>query len=76
MTTKAALIATVSIMIGAIILGLSALFAFIDPTAQNANERAALLGQGMGLLCMIPLGGVWILWAARFRKERERRNRQ
>ncbi|HUQ71131.1 MAG TPA: hypothetical protein VM165_16510 [Planctomycetaceae bacterium] len=75
MTTKSALIATAMIAIGAIVLGLSATFAFVDPTARNANERAALLGQGMALLCLIPLGAIWILWAARFQKERERKQR-
>ena len=73
MTTKIAIIATVSIVIGVIVLGLAALFLFVDPRAPNANERAALLGQGMAMLCLIPLGVIWIMWAARFRKERERR---
>lgn len=73
MTTKLAIIATVCIVLGAIVLGLAALFLFVDPNARGANDRAALLGQGVAMLCLIPLGVIWIIWAVRFRKERERK---
>jgi len=75
MTTKNAIIATVIIMIGAVLLGLAVLLLFFDLNVRNANERAALLGQGVAKLCVIPLAVVWIMWGARFRKDREQRQR-
>jgi len=75
MTTKTAIIATVTILIGAIVLGLAVLFLFGDPSARNANQSAGLLGQGIAMVCLIPLFVIWIMWAARFRKERERKQR-
>jgi hypothetical protein len=75
MTTKVAIISTIGVVIGVIVLGFAILFLFMDPQARNANERASMLGQGLAMLCMIPLGGIWITWAARFRKEREQRQR-
>lgn len=75
MTTKVAVIATVAIVIGAIVLGLGALFLFVDFNARNANDRAGQIGQGVAMLCLIPLAFVWIMWAARFRKEREKKQR-
>lgn len=68
MTTKTAVIATVAIVIGAMVLGLAGLFLFSRPSPRNAE----MLGQGVALLIMIPIGVIWILWADRFRKERER----
>lgn len=75
MTTKAAVIATVGIVIGAIVLGLVALFFLVDTNARGATERAGLVGQGAAMLCLIPLAVIWITWAARFRRERERKQR-
>jgi len=75
MTTKVAIIATVSIVIGAIVLGLAMLFLFLDPNARNAEERAALLGQGFAMLCLIPIAVIWFMWAVRVRKERERKQK-
>lgn len=75
MTTKVAVIATVSILTGAIVLGLAVLFLFLDPNTRGAEERAALLGQGIAMLCLIPLGVIWIMWAARFRREREQKQK-
>lgn len=72
MTMKAALIASLAIMSEAIEVGLVLLFLFVDPRAANANERAALLGQGVAMLCLVPLAVIWIKWAAEYRKERER----
>jgi cadmium resistance protein CadD (predicted permease) len=73
MTTKTAIIATVAIFVGALLLATVVLMLFIDPNARDATERAGQLGQGIGLLCLIPLGVIWIMWAARVRKERERK---
>ena len=73
MTTKIAVIATAAIAVGAILIGLGLLFLFVDPNSRNAEERAAMLGQGMGLACLVPLAVIWIMWAARIRKERERK---
>ena len=75
MTTKVAIISTVAILLGALLLGFLALYLFIDPRRGDANERAAMLGQGLAMLCLLPIGGVWIMWAARFRAERERKGR-
>jgi hypothetical protein len=74
MTTKTAIIATVGVVLGAIGLGLGVLFLTLDPSARDASERAARLGDGMAKLMAIPIGAIWILWAVRFRKDRERQN--
>ena len=72
MTTRTAIIATVAIVGGAIVLLLGVLFLFVDPSAANANQRAALLGQSIATLCLIPLGVIWIMWAVRVRNARKR----
>ncbi|HIM29239.1 MAG TPA: hypothetical protein EYG57_06750 [Planctomycetes bacterium] len=74
MTTKFAIIASAAIVIGAAVAGLVVLFMFVDLRA--GNERAALLGRGFGIFCLVPLGVVWIMWAVHFRKEREKKQRQ
>jgi hypothetical protein len=76
MTTKAAIIATLATLVGVVGVGLLLLLLFVDPNARNAQERGKLLGEGLALLCMLPLGAIWILWAARFRKEREAKQNQ
>ena len=73
MTTKVALIATAAIAVGAIVLGLGLLFLFVDPNSRNAEQRAAMLGQGMAMACLVPLAVIWIMWAVRIRKDRERK---
>ena len=73
MTTKVVLIATAVIGVGAIVLGLGLLFLFVDPNSRNAEQRAAMLGQGMAMVCLVPLAVIWIMWAVRIRKERERK---
>lgn len=75
MTTKVAILATIAILVGGTILGLAVLFLFIDPAARNANDRAAMLGQGLAVTSLIPLFVIWILWADRFRRERERKKK-
>lgn len=75
MTTKAAIISTVGILAGVLVLGFIALFLFVDPRSASANERAAMLGQGCALLGLFPIAVVWIMWASRFRAERERKQR-
>jgi hypothetical protein len=72
MTTKRAIALTFGIIAAAIGLGLLVLFWYVDPSARGAGKRATWLGQGLAIVCLIPLGGVWIMWADRFRKERER----
>lgn len=73
MTTKHAIIATVGILLVAFVLGLVVLFWLVESGAKGVNERAELLGQGLGILCFIPLGIIWGIWAKRFRKERDRK---
>lgn len=75
MTTKKAIIATMCTGILALVLGIAALFLFVDFNAPNAEQRAASLGQGMAVVCAIPLAIIWIMWADRFRKDRERKQR-
>jgi cadmium resistance protein CadD (predicted permease) len=74
MTTKTAIIATVAVFIGTIVLTIVVLVLFINPNARDATQRASQLGQGIGMLCLIPLGVIWIMWAARVRKEREQKS--
>jgi hypothetical protein len=75
MTTKAAILWTVGIALGELVLGLLVLFLFVDIKAPNANQRAAALGQGFAMLSLFPLAAVWLMWAVRVRKERERKQR-
>lgn len=75
MTTKVAILSTIGILAGALLLGLVAMFLLVDLRSGNANQRAAMLGQGFAMLSLIPIGIVWILWAGRFRAERERKQR-
>ena len=67
MTTKVAVVSTIAIILGAVVIGLGILF-------LSGGRNAELLGQGLGMLVLLPLFAIWILWADRFRKERERRN--
>lgn len=76
MTTKRAIIATVAILLIALVLGFGALFMFVKPSSRNANAQAAQIGQGVAGVCLVPLGIVWILWAARVRKEREEKQKK
>jgi hypothetical protein len=69
MTTKVAIIATLVVGLVAMVLGLAVLFLFAG------GRNAELLGQAFGMLTLVPLGIIWIMWADRFRKERERRNK-
>ncbi len=70
MTTKAAIIVSVVTIVGALVVGLAVLL-FSKPSSRGAE----MLGQGLGVLALIPLFIVWILWADRFRKEREKRKK-
>jgi hypothetical protein len=71
MKTKTAVLSSLGVVLAALVLSVVLLVGFVNPNSRRAAERAALLGQGVGLLCLIPLGGIWLLWAARVRKERE-----
>ena len=73
MTTKAAIIATAVVFGVALILSIALLVMFVNPNSANANERAGQLGQGMAMLCLFPLAGIWIMWAARVRQERDKK---
>ncbi len=76
MKLKTAIIASVGVAIGGLVLGIVLCLLFINPNASNANERASMLGQGIGTMCMFPLFVIWILWAIRVRKERNEKNKQ
>jgi ABC-type antimicrobial peptide transport system permease subunit len=69
MTTKIAVIASVVSVVAAMVIGLVITFLFAGTTSQNAQ----MIGQGMGMLTLVPLLVIWVLWADRFRKEREKR---
>jgi hypothetical protein len=75
MTTKAAILWTVGIVLADIVVGLIVLFVFVDLNAPGASKRANLLGQGFGMLPLVPLFIIWILWASRVRREREQKAR-
>ena len=70
MTTKVAVISTIATILGALVIGLVILF-LVKPSSRNAE----MLGQGIGFATMAPLLVIWVLWADRFRKEREKRKR-
>ncbi|RLT10997.1 MAG: hypothetical protein DWI24_07945 [Planctomycetota bacterium] len=59
----------------AIVLGLGLLFWFVDTTKPGADQRASMLGESVGFLCMIPFGVIWFMWAMQVRKERKQKNR-
>lgn len=71
MTTKSAVICTIAIFVATLILSVALIALFIDPRSPAATQRAGQLGQAVGIVCLLPLGAVWISWAARVRKERE-----
>jgi cadmium resistance protein CadD (predicted permease) len=73
MTTKAAIIATIVTFVATIVVSIILLVVFVNPRSARANERASQLGQGVGMACLLPLGGIWISWAARRRKQREQK---
>ena len=73
MTTKTAVVATVAIVLAAIAGGFALLWFFVDPNAPGAKQRSEMLGQGLAFLTLVPLFIIWVLWAARFRQERERK---
>ena len=75
MTTKVAILSTIGIVIAELVIGLLVLFLFVDLQAPGANRRAEALGQGMAMLAVIPIGAVWVMWAVRVRKDRERKQR-
>lgn len=75
MTTKAAILWTLGVVLGEMALGLLVLFLFIDVNSASANRRAAALGQGFAMLSLLPVGAIWLMWAAGVRKERERKAR-
>ena len=72
MTTKKAIIATLLILVVALGVGLLMLFLFVDPNTRAGKARAALLGQGMAILSLVPIGIIWFAWALRVRKARDR----
>jgi len=73
MTTKVAILSSVGIVLGVIVLGLGLLAVFVDPATRSGMARAEMLGQGLAMLALLPLGAIWILWASRVRKEREQK---
>lgn len=73
MTTKAAILASMATVVGAIVLSILFLVIFIKPSSPGAQRRAGQLGQAVGMVTLLPLGGIWIAWAARVRKEREKK---
>jgi hypothetical protein len=75
MTTKAAIIATIATLVLTIVVSIILMVVFINPNSASAKRRASQLGEGVGIVCLIPLGGIWIAWAARVRKEREQRKK-
>lgn len=71
MSTKAAILASIGIFVGLLLIAIVLLVMFVDPSTRRATERASLIGQGVGMAGLVPLFVIWILWAARVRKERE-----
>jgi hypothetical protein len=55
MTTKIAIIATLAIGPGAIVLGPAVLF------LVAGGRKAKSLGKGFAMLALIPIGGIWIM---------------
>ena len=71
MSTKAAILASLGICLGLLLIGIVLMVLFIDPSTRRGVERASLIGQGMGMAGLVPLFIVWMLWAMRVRKDRE-----
>jgi cadmium resistance protein CadD (predicted permease) len=71
MSTKAAILASIGIFVALLLIAVVLLVMFVDPSTRRATERAGLIGQGVGMAGLVPLFVIWILWAARVRKERE-----
>ena len=69
MTTKAAILSSLATVLVVMVLGLATLFFIGKPSSRKAE----MLGQGFAMLTILPLGGIWLAWAAKFRKDRDRR---
>ena len=67
MSTKAALIAT-AVLLAVVVCG-GALLAVLLISGPRAEERAAQMGSGLGVLCAIGCAPIWILWAMKRRRE-------
>jgi hypothetical protein len=72
MSTKTAIMATVAILLVFLAGGIIALSLMSGPRLQ---ERAAMLGQGIGTLGAIICGVIWITWAAQNKKTKPKRRK-
>ncbi len=66
---KWALIATAISLVTCIVLGI-ALVAWMHSSGGLSDQRAQVLGQGMGMLSIFVVAPFWIYGAAQFGKER------
>lgn len=73
MTTKKAVILTFVLGAAAMALGLALMFAMVDINSSGADKKAAVLGQIVGFVTVIPVTAVWILWGLQMRKQNEQK---
>ena len=76
MSTKTAIIASVVVIVVIGVLGCGGgLWYIIQNPIRGVRtaDRAAMLGSGLGMATGIPLFVIWILWAGRWRRERDER---
>jgi hypothetical protein len=61
-STRAAVIATIAVLVGTFVVGIGAVLLMPGP---RSPERAEKLGQGMGSLLFLVLAVIWLFWAQR-----------
>jgi len=62
MSTKWAVISSLALFFILFAVGIAISVSMVGQ--PGANRRAEMLGQGMGTMLVIGLGGIWIAWAA------------
>lgn len=72
MTTKQAILWSLTTFGGMLIAGILLMVLFVDMNGPGANARAEKLGSAMGGLCLIPSAVIWYRWAIAFRQAKER----
>lgn len=73
MTTKTAIYASIGTIVVVMLLGITIMAISIDPSSRRAEQQAQDIGQAMGMVALLPLGGIWLSWAARVQKERKQK---
>ena len=76
MSTKTAIIASIVVFVVIGVLGCGGGVWYISQNpipGVRTQDRMGMLGSGLGMATVIPLFVIWILWAAKWRRDRDER---